>query len=70
MATSKKSVQAGPAGKGLQVTARRASFWRGGYQFSAEPRVLALADLTPEQAQAIRDEGDGGMLVVAEVDLD
>ena len=68
MATTKK---AGPATKGLKVTARAASFWRGGHQFGAEPKTLALADLTPEQAEAIRHEGrPGGMLVVEEVDIE
>ena len=67
MATAQK---AGPAGKALQVTARRESFWRGGHQFGAEARVLPLSELTPEQAEAIREEGrPGGQLVVTEIDL-
>lgn len=66
-----KTNKAGPAGKGLQVTARRASFFRGGHQFTGEPRTLALAELTPEQADAIREEGrPGGQLVVTEVDIE
>lgn len=71
MATSKKAAQAaGPAGKGLEVTSRRASFWRGGQQFTSTPRVVKLSELTPEQAEQIRAEGeDGGQLVVTEVDL-
>ena len=61
---------AGPAGKGLEVTSRNASFWRGGHQFTRAPRMLALAELTPEQAEAIRAEGEpGGQLVVDEVDI-
>ena len=68
MATKKA---AGPATKGLKVTARADSFWRGGHQFTGAPRTLALADLTPEQAEAIRHEGrSGGQLVVEEVDLE
>lgn len=72
MATSnKKAAQAaGPASKGLEVSSRCPSFWRGGHQFTAEPRVLALADLTAEQAEQIRAEGEpGGQLVVGEVDI-
>jgi hypothetical protein len=61
---------AGPAGTGLKVTSRPESFWRGGLQFTREPRVLPLAELTPEQADAIRAEGDGGQLVVEEVAIE
>ncbi|HRD86154.1 MAG TPA: hypothetical protein PLF63_13400 [Rubrivivax sp.] len=68
MATSKKNA-AGPAGKGLEVSSRRALFWRAGLQFGPEPRVLPLAELSAEQAEAIRAEGDGGQLLVREVDL-
>lgn len=69
MATKKTPAAAGPAGKALEVTARRDSFWRAGLQFTRDTRVVPLADITPEQAEAIRAEGDGGQLVVAEVDL-
>jgi hypothetical protein len=71
MATKKpaKPVAAGPADKALEVSSRRASFWRAGLQFTTEPRVLPLAELSAEQAEQIRDEGDGGQLVVAEIDL-
>lgn len=72
MATTNKKqpAAAGPAGKALQVTSRRQSFWRGGLQFTHEPRVVPLADITPEQAEAIRAEGEpGGQLVVDEIDL-
>lgn len=69
MATSKK--YAGPATKGLQVTARRDSFWRGGQHFSHEPKTVSLAELTAEQAGLIREEGlPGGQLVVTEVDIE
>jgi hypothetical protein len=68
MATKSKKPAAGPADKALRVTALRPSFWRGGLQFSsATPRVVSLADLTPEQAEAIREER---MLVVEEVDIE
>ena len=67
--TSKKQT-AGPENKGLKVTARRPVFYRGGHQFTGEARVLALSELTPEQAEAIRAEGSGGQLVVAEVDIE
>lgn len=68
MPTSKK--HAGPADQGLQVTSRRESFWRGGICFRSEPTTLSLADLTPEQAEAIREEGrPGGQLVVQEVQI-
>ena len=70
MATANKKA-AGPATKGLKVTARAASFWRGNHQFGAEPKTLALSDLSPEQAELIRTEGrPGGMLVVEEVEIE
>jgi hypothetical protein len=69
MATKAKTKPAGPADRGLEVTARRESFWRAGLQFTREARVVPLAELTPEQADAIRTEGDGGQLVVSEVDI-
>lgn len=69
MATKKQTQSAGPAERGLEVTARRDSFWRAGLQFTREARVVPLAELTPEQADAIRAEGDGGQLVVSEVDI-
>lgn len=71
MATKKQAKPAaGPDNKGLQVTARSNSFWRGGRQFTREPQVVPLADLTPEQLDEILAEGDGGELVVIEVDID
>ena len=66
MAT-KNPKTAGPATKGLQVTSKPESFCRGGQQFNHSTRVVPLADLTPEQADAIREEP---MLVVAEVDIE
>lgn len=70
MAT-KKPKQAGPATRGLQVTAKRASFYRGGQAFGHEPRVVSLADLSEEQADQIRAEGvPGGMLIVSDVEID
>lgn len=72
MATKSTPVPQFPAvttSKALQVTARAPSFWRAGLQFTHAPRTVPLADLTEDQAQAIRDEGrPGGMLVVTELD--
>lgn len=63
--------KAGPATKGLQVTARRDSFWRAGLQFGPEAKTVSLAEITPDQAEAIRAEGAaGGQLVVVEVDIE
>lgn len=75
MATSQlsraKGKNAGPATKGLEVIAKRPQFYRGGQAFNQEPRVVALADLTEEQAEQIRAEGQpGGMLIVREVDIE
>lgn len=64
---------AGPADKGLKVAHVAAgSFWRGGHEFTQEARTIPLADLTPEQADEIREEGDkkGGWLTVTEVDIE
>lgn len=72
MATSKSKDKpaAGPANRGLEVTAKRASFMRGGQQFGFTTRIVALAELSPEQAEQIRAEGEpGGMLIVREVDM-
>lgn len=71
MATKKtEKPAAGPAAAGIRVTALGASFWRAGLQFTREPRELSLAELTPEQLELIRDEGDGGQLVVEDITLD
>lgn len=73
MAKSTPKPTAGAADKGLRVAHKApGSFWRGGNEFSGEPRVIALADLTPEQADEIRAEGEkvGGWLVVTEVDIE
>lgn len=66
MATSNKKSTAGAATRGLKVTAKRESFWRGGIQFGFEPKTVAFSDITPEQKEAIEDEP---MLIVQEVDL-
>lgn len=60
---------AGEPTKGLGVTARRDSFWRAGLQFTRDERIVPLSDITPEQEEAIRAEGDGGQLVVRDVDI-
>jgi len=75
MATKKPTpATAGPAEKGLRVAHKSptGSFWRGGHEFTGEPRTIALDKLTPEQADEIREEGDkpGGWLVVTEVDVE
>lgn len=70
MATSKPKA-AGPANKGLEVIAKRPQFYRGGQCFTQEPRVVALADLSTEQAEQILAEGEpGGMLIVREVAIE
>lgn len=68
MATRKT---AGPATKGFKITARTASFWRAGLHFGAAPRTVPLAELSPEQAERLREEAQpGGMLVLEEVDIE
>lgn len=70
MATQKAKA-AGPANTGLEVIAKRPQFYRGGQAFSQEPRVVALADLTEEQAEQIIAEGQpGGMLIVRQVEIE
>lgn len=65
MPTKKKST-AGPATRGLEVTAKRESFWRGGIQFGFEAKTVALSEISPEQHDAILEEP---MLITKEVDL-
>ena len=67
MATKPHHKPAGPAGKGLQIVARPASFMRCGRQFTAEPTTIALSELSAEEVQRLKDEP---MLVVTEVDID
>ena len=68
MATKQpKITAAGPATKGLRVVARPDSFWRAGLQFTKEPRVIPLSELTPAQLGEITDEP---LLVVTEVDIE
>ncbi len=62
-----KTKAAGPATKALKVIALREGFRRGGHAFGAAPTVLPLAELTADQADAIRAETT--MLVVEEVDV-
>lgn len=66
MATANKSKAAGPATKGLKVVSRPASFRRGGHTFTAEPKTIALDQLTEEQAEQIKTDMN---LVVQEVDI-
>lgn len=68
-----KPPTAGPATQGLRVAHKAdGSFWRGGHEFTQAPRTIALADLTPEQAEEIEAEGEksGGWLMVVRVDID
>lgn len=68
MATKQtKTPGAGPATKGLRVVARPDSFWRGGLQFTKEPRTIPLSELTPAQVEEITEEP---LLVVTEVDIE
>lgn len=71
MATSNKRAEkgAGPADKALKVVSRRPSFWRAGIEFTAEPKILPLNEITEAQREAICLEGlPGGQLVVNLVD--
>lgn len=61
MATVKaKAKAAGAATEGIKVTARPASFRRGGHTFSGEAKVIALSELTEEQLDLI--EGDANLV--------
>jgi hypothetical protein len=65
MATRKpQTPAAGPADRGLQIVSRPASFWRCGRQFSAEPTVIALSELSEDEVATLKAEP---MLAVAEV---
>lgn len=69
MATSNKNQgrAAGPATKGLKVTARPASFRRAGHTFSGEAKTIPLADLTEQQVEQIKSDPN---LVWQEVDIE
>jgi hypothetical protein len=56
---------AGPAGKGLEVTAKRDGFRRAGREWTGTT-VVSLSDLSPEQREQLEGEP---MLVVREVDI-
>lgn len=64
---TKANRPAGEATRGLSVKTAVTSFWRGGHQFGQSERVIALSDLTEEQAEQIRGEP---MLSVKEVDIE
>lgn len=51
----------------LRVVSKAASFRRAGFQFSAEPIEIPLADLTKEQRTAIENDSS---LVSYEVEID
>jgi hypothetical protein len=55
MATKQNEPSQGPA-MGLRVISKRDGFRRGGHAFGSEPKVIPLADLTEEQADAIGNE--------------
>lgn len=69
MATKKPQAPAaaGPATRGLKVVSRRPSFCRAGRQFTGEPTVIPLSELTEDQVDALKAEP---MLVVQEVDIE
>lgn len=67
MAAANKSKPAGPETRGLKVTARPASFRRGGHTFTGEAKVIPLSELSEEQVAAITSEPN---LVTQEVDID
>lgn len=67
MATKNQSRAAGPATRGLKVTARPASFRRGGHTFSGEAKTIALSELSAEQVEQITTDPN---LVVQEVDIE
>lgn len=59
--------QAGSADQGLRVTARPASFRRGGHTFTGEAKTIPLSALTEEQAVAITEDPN---LVCQVVDIE
>lgn len=69
MATSNKNQgrAAGPATKGLKVTARPASFRRAGHTFSGEAKTIPLSELTEQQVEQIKADPN---LVWQEVDVE
>lgn len=67
MATKNQSRAAGPATRGLKVTARPASFRRGGHTFSGEAKTIPLSELSDEQVEQITTDPN---LVVQEVDIE
>lgn len=56
MAIENKAKAAGTANKGLKVTARPASFRRGGFTFTGEARVIPLSELTAAQVEQITSD--------------
>jgi len=58
---------AGPATQGLKIVSRPASFCRAGRQFTSDPTIIPLSELTPDQAEALKAEPN---LVVTEVDIE
>lgn len=71
MATDKKVKSAAPAGSllALRVVSKSplGAMRRAGLVFDATPQVVALSDITPEQAEAIKAEP---LLDVTETEID
>lgn len=65
---AKTAPKAGPTNKGLSIAAKREQFYSGGQSqpFGFEPRTIALADLTKDQAEELQADP---FLIVKEVDI-
>lgn len=66
MSSTRKKTDPKKPRPAIQVVARPDSFFRAGRQFTQEPTVIALEDLTDEQEKAIRSEPK---LVVTDTEL-
>lgn len=66
-ANKSKSKAAGPADRGLRVTAKRDGFRRAGIEWSGTTTV-PLSDLTDDQVELLKAETT--MLIVDEVDIE
>lgn len=67
MGTNNQSRAAGPATRGLKVTARPASFRRAGHTFTGEAKTIPLSELSAAQVEQITSDPN---LVVQEVDVE
>lgn len=68
MAKATQPKAAGPATKGLKISAKREKFYSGGITepFGYEPRVVPLSELSTEQVEELTSDT---WLVVEEVDI-